>query len=300
MTTSLRFFINNNPQHIEMRKWNRQKIIKELRKITRDKGISPGVNQIPSYLYGACYNYFGSFNKAKKAAGLKIEKMKYNPIKKSAHKISKEFMYILGVIYGDGYENLTENEHGSSGRISLAVTDQDFALTFKKYLEKWSGLKAKYKINEEGLYQIILYSVDACRIIEKIDLKRIPKLKKEFGFMFLRGLFDSDGGVIGENLDNRKIAKRWVHLSNNNHQLLALTKTIFNRLKIDYSMKGRIKSGFGSKKMQYQINIYNLRDIFKYYKFIGFNTKRKIKKLERVINSYEEAYLNKVNEELKW
>ncbi|MEK6904138.1 MAG: LAGLIDADG family homing endonuclease, partial [Nanoarchaeota archaeon] len=155
------------------------------------------------------------------------------------------------------------------------------------YLEKWSGLKVRYKINKEGLHQINLYSVDACRIVNNFDLNEIPKLDRELQFIFLRGLFDSDGGVIGKNLNFRKEAKRWIHFSNNNALLIKIVRVIFDDMKIKYSISKRIHSGFGSKKWQYEIKIYNLKGIFKYYKNIGFSIKRKQEKLKEVIDSYQ-------------
>ncbi|MEK6839921.1 MAG: hypothetical protein AABX72_03195, partial [Nanoarchaeota archaeon] len=83
-----------------MLSWNKGKVIKELKKKAKKLKHSPSRSEIPMNLYGASRHYFGSLNKAKKAAGLKIEKLKYNPIKKSAYKPSKDFAYVLGVIYG--------------------------------------------------------------------------------------------------------------------------------------------------------------------------------------------------------
>ncbi len=276
-----------------MRKWNKKLVIKELRKLANELGHSPSRREVPHPLYWIIYNNFGGLDKAKKVAGLKIYKLKYNPVKKSAYKVSKEFAYVLGVVYGDGSVNLIENSHGSSGSISLAVKDKDFAIYFKDIIEKWSGLKAKYKLHYEKFnefilkfHKIILSSVDACRIINNFSLNRIMLWKKEFQFEFMKGLFDSDGGILGQNLDNRKYAKRWLHFSNNNLTLIFLVKKIFERMKIKYSISRRIKSGFGSKKWQYQIQIYNLRGILKYHKYVGFGMKRKQDKLREVINSY--------------
>ncbi len=270
-----------------MQKWNKKLIIKKLKKLAKELGHSPHRREVPHSFYWMIYNHFGGLDKAKKVDGLEIYKLKYNPIKKSSYKVSKEFAYVLGVVYGDGHSHIIEDNHGSSGIITLGVTDKDFALNFKKELEKWSGLKAKYWVNKEEEHEVNLYSVDAARIIDKFDLNKILKWKKEFQFQFMKGLFDSDGGVVGENLDNRRYAKRWVHLSNNNLILIYLVKKIFNKMKIKYFIDKRIHSGFGSKKWQYEIKIYNLKDMFKYYKKIGFSIKRKQDKLINVINSYD-------------
>lgn len=246
-----------------MRKWNKKEVIKELRLRARELRHSPSVSEVPSYLYGASYHKFGSFNKAKLATNLSINKVKYNPIKNSAYNVSKEFAYILGVVYGDGHCKLYKNKHGTSGVISLAVRDQDFALNFKRILENWSGLKAKYRLNKRMFHEVTLNSVDACRIIKNFDLDSMLGWKKESQSEFLKGLFDSDGGIIGKNLDKRKYAKRWLHFSNNNKILIELVRSILDKLQIKYSLTKRIHSGFGSKKWQYEIKIYNLKGMFK-------------------------------------
>ena len=285
-----------------MQKWNKNKIVKELKKLAKELGHSPHRREVSHSFYWIIYNHFGGLDKAKKVAGLEIYKLKYNPIKKSAYKVSKEFAYILGVIYGDGSVSLIEGSHGSSGNIGLAVKDKDFALNFRYNLEKWSGLKSKYRLHYEkfnGLiikfHKITLSSVDACRIINNFNLNKTLKWKKEFQFEFLKGLFDSDGGILGMNLYNRKHAKRWLHFSNNNLILIKLVRNVFDRMKIKYSVNRRIKSGFGSKKWQYQVQVYNLKDIFKYYKNIGFGIKRKQDKLKEVIRSYNYYSLEKFN-----
>ena len=59
-------------------------------------------------------------------------------------KITPGLGYILGVVEGDGYITLRRTK----GNIGLEVNDRDFALCFKDKLEKWSGLKVKFKITE--------------------------------------------------------------------------------------------------------------------------------------------------------
>ena len=60
----------------------------------------------------------------------------------------ENLFYILGVIEGDGSI--------SDGEISLSVKGKDFALTFKKALEEWSGFKVSiyiYGKNNIALYK---------------------------------------------------------------------------------------------------------------------------------------------------
>ncbi len=270
-----------------MQKWSKEKVIDELKSMARELGHSPSRSEISNALYGACNQYFGNMNNAKRAAGLSTQKLKYNPIKKSAYNLSIEFAYVIGVVYGDGNYNLQENEHGSSGSISLGVRDEDFAINFKERTERWSGLKAKYYFDKNNFYRVILHSVDACRIIKNFDINDILKWRNKFQFEFLKGLFDSDGGVVVSNLANRKYAKRWIHLSNNNVQLVKLVTCIFDKMDIKYSVTKRIHSGFGSKKLQHEIKVYNFDGILKYYKNIGFSIKRKQLQIAKLVNSYD-------------
>jgi len=201
---------------------------------------------------------------------------------KKIQKITKEFAYILGVIYGDGYCRSRK----SGGEIILKVKDEDFAIYFKNCLEKWSGLKAKLKCKDD-FFHTVLYSKERADFVLNFKLNSILKAQKEIQFNFLSGLFDSDGGILGKNLKNRRIAKRWIHFSNNNKEIIDLVSTILNKQKIKYFISSRIHSGFGSKKLQYEIKIYNLKDLFYFYNNIKFNIGRKQKKLKEVINSYD-------------
>lgn len=106
-------------------------------------------------------------------------------------------------------------------------------------------------------------------------------------------------GVVGQNLNNRRRAKRWIHLSNNSVVLIDIVRQIFDEMKIKYYITKRIHSRFGSKKWQYEIKIYNLKDIFKYYKRIGFSIKRKQDKLREVIDSYNYYSLKQFNKAKK-
>lgn len=87
---------------IKSRKWDKQKIIEELKFLSNKLKHSPTSREISPTLYQACYRYFGSFNKAKQSAGLEIKKSK-NVIPKSAKRLSKNLAYILGVVSGDGH-----------------------------------------------------------------------------------------------------------------------------------------------------------------------------------------------------
>ena len=60
--------------------------------------------------------------------------------------------------------------------------------------------------------------------------------------------FDSDGGIVGNNLDYRGKAKRWIHFSNSNKEIIDLVSNLFKEFGLKYFIKSRIHSGFGSKR----------------------------------------------------
>lgn len=208
---------------------------------------------------------------------------------------SPEFAYVLGAVYGDGFVRIRRSKGRSGGEIGLKVRDKDFAEIFKKNLEIWSGREAKLYL-KEGEFRVYLYSINHADFIKDLDIKEVLNRSKSFKHVFLRGLFDADGGIVGKNLDKRAKAKRWLHFSNNNLKLLSLVLDILKELDLKYSIKGRVHSGFGSKKRQYEIKIYNAEGILYYYQNIGFSIARKQRVLEKVVYSYDrlKGKVNKV------
>lgn len=200
---------------------------------------------------------------------------------------SSVFAYVLGVVYGDGYVRVRKSKYRTGGEIVLKVKERNFSLNFKKCLEQWSKRKAKLKKEKDGRYGVYLYSKPHAEQIQRFKMGSIINLKYNFQNSFLRGLFDSDGGIVGKNLKHRNKAKRWLHFYNNNKNLIRLIKLIFNERRLKYSIKSRIHSGFGSKKIQYEIKIYSLKDINYFYKNIGFSIPRKQKLLKQVVESYD-------------
>ncbi len=104
---------------------------------------------------------------------------------------------------------------------------------------------------------------------------------------FLSGLFDSEGAIIAKNLENRNITKRWIHFSNNNLKTINLVTKLLKEFEIRHKVKSRIHSGFGSKKIQYEILIYDKKSITNFYKHVKFSIKRKQDLLRKLINSYQ-------------
>lgn len=269
------------------KKWNKKIVKHELTKLAKLLGHSPSVSETQPILYQACWRNFGSFNKAKIASNLEITLLKNNKLSKKATFLSKELAYILGVIYGDGHVRDGKNYKRGSGQILLKVRDKDFALEFQKILKKWSNFDVKFFLDKRNFYNSVLYSTDAALFLMNFDLDRISKASNVIQGFFLKGLFDSEGSIAGSNLDQPQIATRYVGFYNNNKKIVDLVSRLLKCINIKHSVRSRVHSGFGSKKIQYELYISGSQNMYSFYKNIGFSIKRKQEKLKKVLNSYK-------------
>lgn len=270
-----------------MNQWNRNKIVEELRKKSRELGHSVSTREAGGLLYQVSRYHFGSFNKAKQAAGLSVFPLKHHQLKRGCKRLGLDLSYILGVLYGDGHYRLVKTPKRTSGSMQLKVKDLDFAKEFYRRLEKWSGVSPKFLKKDDEFYYVALYSVDAVRIVQGIELTQILSSTKRIQANFIKGLYDSEGGVTGTNLKRRRFACRWIHFSNNNKEIIDIVQKILNNFSIKYKLRSRVHSGFGSTKLQYELLIFGLFNFEEFYKKVGFSIKRKEKKLLEVIYSYE-------------
>lgn len=272
-----------------MNRWNQNKIIVALKETARRLNHSPSEREAGPALYQICYLYFGSFNKAKRAANLAI----IPPKNKSAGALTEDLAYIFGTIKGDGHYRKRKTLERTSAEIILKVKNSDFAKEFEKKLRKWSGIQPKIG-QKNGEFYVALYSVDAVNIIQKINLEKIITSNKKVKANFLKGLYDSEGGVCGTNLNRRRFACRWIYFSNSDKKIIKTVSRLLKDFKISCKIKSRIHSGFESKKRQYEILIFGLENLEKFYKNIGFSIRSKKDKLIEVIRSYEK-YREKIS-----
>lgn len=268
-----------------MSHWNREKIVESLKKISQKIDHPLSTREAGMALYQASRLYFGSFNKAKQIAGLSINLPKHHQINKNAWVLNRDLAYIIGVIEGDGHCRKRETKERTSGEIILKVKDLDFAKEFENRLRNWAGAQPKFW-ERNGFFNAGLYSIDAVNVIQNIDLEKILDSDKRIKANFLRGMYDSEGGVTGANLNKRKVACRWIHFSNNNKTIIKIVSKLLNDFGISHKIRTRIHSGFKSKKLQYEILIFGQENLKRFYKNIGFSIKRKMDKLLKIINSY--------------
>lgn len=198
----------------------------------------------------------------------------------------KNLSYILGVIEGDGC--IDKNNYS----VDLGVTDKNFALTFKKSLENWSGLITKLYIynNYSVLYHVVLHSKIVAIYLKKYHtINKIEKVveKVKGGREFLSGMYDSEGSI----------GSKQIVIYNNNKQLLLLCKNLLKDLNIDSgricvsTKKGTImpfpRGKIGIARFNnYVLRINSRHNLIKFRDLIDFNIKRKQKKLINEINSY--------------
>ena len=269
-----------------MIRWGKNKIIKELVGLSIVLGHSPSAAEAGPALFQACRRYFGSINRAKIQAGLKISPLKHHVINPGAKTITRDLGYVYGVLKGDGYYRIVVKPQRTSAEALLKVKHYGFAKEFESRIKKWAGVSPKFYKKHDEFY-VVLYSIDAVKIIESISFEKIRKASKKIKAEFLKGLYDSDGGVTGTNLDNRSNTCRWIHFSNRDKEIIRVVGDILKEFKIDHKIRSRVHSGFNSKKLQYELLIFGLQNFEKFYKNIGFAINDKNKKLLEVIRSYE-------------
>jgi len=268
---------------LKFRKWSKEKILKELKERAEVLGKSPTAKDVPT-LEKLCRIYFGSFNKAKKLAGLDVipQHNKY-VLPNSTKNISPELGYIIGVILGDGWINIKK------GGLGLNVKDKDFADFFFENLKKWSKKTPKKSIVRGYVkkfpngkvsriskqYKVVLWSVDAVNFITNLlkpikfnrktkytNLKWIYKTPKKFKKMVLRGLFDSEGMVGIYKTSN------YLSFKNSDYEI----HDLFIKLCSDFGIK--------AKRWKDDTRISSKQHILRFYKKIGITIKRKRDKLK--------------------
>lgn len=273
-------------------KWDKQKIIEELKLLSVQLTHSPTSREINPKLFQACLRYFGSFNRAKQKARLIITQPKYFKLSELAKNLSPNFAYILGVCLGDAHISVKPGKKG----VTLRVKDKDFALNFRNYLKDWSRRIPYFYEDDKKFYIVRLYSKDIAEFIHEFNLKNILLASTEIKCYFLRGLFDSEGGVGISNLDEPRKASRHIGFYNSDRKLIHLVSEILKQLNIKHRINSRICSGFGSKKLQYEIIITGFKNILQFEQFINFSIERKIEKLNTLLKSYVKfSHVDKIN-----
>jgi len=196
-------------------------------------------------------------------------------LRKSAKTPSWELGYVLGVLCGDA--------HISANSIELKTTKVEWAETFLKILEAWSGYTPKwYEYNGKSFgktlhfYRVVLHGKDIVTFFTQIGkfgtkVWQVPKTISDNKVMqkgFLSGFFDSEGWASGG--DIRACSSNLSGLQQVKELLM-----LFNIHSKIYSMTGGCK-----KRVYYYLRTMGGRKSLQLFrKEIGFMIVSKSKKL---------------------
>ena len=277
------------------KKYSREFLISELQRLARELGRSPSdtdmkkADGFPGC--GVYYKAFGSWNKAKEAAGLElsekkgwsggifIERKMFDPLE---HPF--EFGYVYGVLLGDGC--FLKNAVG------LNTKDMDFIECFKENAERLTGypcskigyVEGKWMTFPSGHYG---YSkpVHTVRIVHRGFVDWLRKDDEQDGWKiyaeqyldfargFLKGFFDSEGNV---HCAKRKYGyKYYIQMHVTDKELLESIQKIMKKLMgIE---KGKISVDIRNwrKKPLYDLRFGYSEDFIKFYDVIGITITRK-------------------------
>jgi len=206
--------------------------------------------------------------------------------------------YVIGVLVGDGSLSKWKDYHYFDHKhrqvpksqatkivprykygFQLQAKDKEFVETFARHLEEVSGRKVKpYPIKSREMKEMAGHKLSKpytfhgfkAQLIHKKLYQKINPLTENLTWIkeanlevrkgFLRGLFDSDGGV----------SKRpRVHLTNQKISLLQLTKELLEQL--------GIKSRISPLGTLFRLWIDSKENNRKFFNIIGFSIKRKQK-----------------------
>lgn len=199
----------------------------------------------------------------------------------SARVLSMDLAYILGVVYGDGHVSVKQR------KVILSAIDHDFVDTFRNILAKWSGFKVRfysrnikkpdYIKNRKLQWVAYIDSIEAVDFLSKFDLNKIKDADVAIKSSFLRGFFDSEGGVD---------VKGVLSVYNKDYKLIKFIEYLLNSLGIETTFRSYY--GYTPDKnkrfLQYSLVVLaRSRERFK--NLVGFSIYRKQSRLESSCSS---------------
>ena len=152
-------------------------LISQLKTFEKELGHSPKRRDIPA-LAAKCYNYFGSFNEAKKKAGLSIRNVQINQFPKNAFRIDKDLAQIASYLTFDGhlYKDLKGMMYSSKNIYDLE--------RFEEVIRRKFGLPARYHLYSAGsrgqTHKIYFFNKKVCEYLLKKGVPKGDKVIQEF------------------------------------------------------------------------------------------------------------------------
>lgn len=225
----------------------------------KEHGYNVPAGTISNWLYKKCYPT-------------------YKELKGNYNELTTQKAFVLGVIGpGDGFV--------SQNRIGLSVIDEDFALKFKKSVEKTYGFECKKYLQKVSGYgklprhKIILYSKEVLKDLNSYDVslkekdrcipKAIKKSNPSIKAKYIQGFSDSQGSVGQRNID----------LASKNKEGLEEIQDMLLELNIRSSLQ--VNKG-GSR-----LSIQDRKSLENFNSTIGFYIRRKQKKLTKMLKRYK-------------
>ncbi len=214
-------------------------------------------------------------------------------------KYSEEEGYLIGLLLGDGTikrDKVVLSSWGEGvGAKSVRNAAYHYALKLphRRDFTGWIAVKGRNEYRMSIAYLRKLAAKLGLKAGEKRITEEIEKASSEFYVGFLRGLFDADGTVLG----NQKKGIS-VRLAQSNLEFLKAVQRMLLRLGIFSKIYHRRKAckrllpnGKGGLKKynvkdQYELVISN-DSILEFYRRIGFSDTEKMEKLRKAIGSYK-------------
>ena len=203
---------------------------------------------------------------------------------------SPELSYVLGVYYGDGWITTWKNDRW----VGLSANDRDFVEEFSRCLSKVIGRRELYPIQHRGdSYNTRVCNKTLHAFLNK-SLEEHKYIIEEFPAPFLRGFFDSEGGVYRVGGPEVQRFGEYYELKavSTNLLLLQYIRDLLSRrfsLSTHIGAPQKAKPHFVDGRLAIATkDCYRLRtarhdNLQKFNEKIGFTIKRKQEKLARVV-----------------
>jgi len=170
----------------------KENILLQLKSISDNLGHSIKRRDCPYSLYADCVKYFGSFNKAKKLAGLKIVNVRITQFPDNAFRIDKDLAKISAYLTADGhlYKDLKGFQFYSNNKEKLKEFEEIIYQKFK--------LKGKYG-EGTGYGKTFRYTIFNSSISKFLNKLGVPSGNK----MFINGQQVAVTYTMGSSADQK-------------------------------------------------------------------------------------------------